>query len=91
MRTTPGDPDWDMLNGGFKTASKNDPDRDGTASQTPKAMMKALTSACIADPQKGEVFNNVNQSINTRATLTRDLNWSRHKAMLKKWTQDEVI
>jgi hypothetical protein len=80
-------PDWNKLNGRFRTALANDPDLEETASQTPKVMMRALTAAWIIDPQKGEVFKNVACSISATATLTRDLKWESHKAMLKKWTR----
>ena len=83
-------PDWNKLNGRFRTAIANDPDLEETASQTPKIMMRALTAAWVIDPQKGEFFKNVACSISATATLTRDLKWESHKAMLKKWTQDEL-
>ena len=83
-------PEWNKLNGRFRTAIANDPELEETASLTPKVMMRALTSAWVIDPQKGEVFKNVACSISATATLTRDLKWESHKAMLKKWTQDEL-
>ena len=83
-------PDWNKINGRFKTALKHDAELDETASNTPKSMMRALTSAWVIDPQKGEVFKKMACSISATATLTRDLKWESHKAMLKKWTQDEL-
>jgi len=49
-------PEWNKLNGRFATARAKDSDLDETASQTPKSMLRTLTTAWVLDPSKGEVF-----------------------------------
>ena len=83
-------PEWNKLNGRFATARINDADLDETASQTPRTMLRTLTTAWVLDPAKGEVFKGISCNISTSHTVTKTLVWESEKTILQKWSQDEL-
>ena len=83
-------PEWNKLNGRFATARAKDSDLDETASQTPKSMLRTLTTAWVLDPSKGEVFRGISCNISASHTMTKTLVWESEKSILTKWSQDEL-
>ena len=83
-------PEWNKLHGRFRTARANDEELEETAPQTPKNLMRALTSAWILDPSKGEVYRSMACSVSAKHTMTKILQWESEKSILSKWTQEEL-
>ena len=83
-------PEWNRLNGRFNTARAKDAELDREASQTPKSMLRQLTSAWVLDPAKGEIFKALTNSITATSTLQKTSFWESEKSILKKWTKEEL-
>ena len=83
-------PDWNKVNGRFQTAKANDPELQDVAEAAPRSLQRTLQTAWLLDPAKGEVFNTLTCGLTSSHTMTKTLQWESEKAILQKWSHDEL-